>query len=612
MKPLRNLTGAFSAATLFVSLCAGQVPVFNISNVAGNGTAGFAGDGSAATGSQLNLPFSVAIAGSNIYIADQANNRIRLISNGNISTFAGSGTSGSSGDGNTATKANMADPTGVATDSAGNLYLSDTVNSEVRKVSGANIAAFAGTAGTPGFAGDGAAATSAQINHPSGLLVDAAGNVYIVDTFNDRIRKVTTDGNIATIAGNGNTGYSGDGGPAIAAALNNPEAIAMDAAGNLYIADAVNNRIRKVTTDGNITTIAGSSSAGGFGGDGGLATKALLNHPRGVAVDGAGNVYIADTFNQRIRVVVPGGIIYTIAGLGIQGYGGDGGPAIQSELNFPTGVTVSGANVYVTDSANHAVRLLTPAPTSPKILSGGVIGASAFGGFPTFAPGSWIEIYGTNLSTTTRSWGSGDFQGVNAPNSLDGVTVTIGNQLALLSYVSPTQVNAQIPSGVGSGPQQLFVSNATGSSAPTGVTVTNTMPGLLAPPQLKIGGKQYVAAFFSDGAYVLPPNAVAGLNSRQAQPGNTIVMYGVGFGAVSPTVKAGQIVQLQNKLQTPVQILFGQTAATLTYQGLAPGSVGLYQFNVIVPNVGANDAAQISLTQGGTAGTQTLYTAVKN
>ena len=612
MKHLRNLTSAFSAATLFVSLCAGQVPIFNISNVAGNGTAGFAGDGSAATGSQLNLPFSVAIAGSNIYIADQVNNRIRLISNGNISTFAGSGTSGSSGDGTTATKANMADPTGVATDSSGNLYLSDTVNSEVRKVSGTNIAAFAGVAGTPGFGGDGAAATSAQINHPSGMLVDTAGNVYIVDTFNDRIRKVTTDGNITTIVGNGNTGYSGDGGPAIAAALNNPEAIAMDAAGNLYIADGVNNRIRKVTTDGNITTIAGSSSAGGFGGDGGLATNALLNHPRGVAVDGAGNVYIADTFNQRIRVVVPGGIIYTIAGLGIQGYGGDGGPAIQSELNFPTGVTVSGANVYVTDSANHAVRLLTPAPNSPKILSGGVIGASAFGGFPTFAPGSWIEIYGTNLSTTTRSWGSSDFQGVNAPNVLDGVSVTIGSQLAFLSYVSPTQVNAQIPSGVGSGPQQMFVSNATGSSAPYGVTVTNTMPGLLAPPQLKIGGKQYVAAFFSDGAYVLPPNAVAGLNSRQAKPGDTIVLYGVGFGAVSPTAKAGQIVQLQNKLQTPVQILFGQTAATLSYQGLAPGSVGLYQFNVIVPNVGANDAAQISLTQGGTPGAQTLYTAVKN
>lgn len=266
MKQLRNLTGAFSAATLFVSLCAGQAPpVFNISNVAGNGTAGFAGDGAAATSAQLNLPFSVAVAGSNIYIADQANNRIRLVSNGNISTFAGTGTSGSSGDGAAATKANMANPTGVATDSAGNVYLSDTVNAEVRKVvSSGNINQFAGTAGAPGFFGDGAAANLAEVSQPSGLAVDLAGNVYIADTFNDRIRKVTTDGNIATIAGNGGTGYTGDGGPAIAASLNNPEAVAIDSAGNLYIADSINNRIRKVTTNGNIITIAGSSSAGGY------------------------------------------------------------------------------------------------------------------------------------------------------------------------------------------------------------------------------------------------------------------------------------------------------------------------------------------------------------
>jgi uncharacterized protein (TIGR03437 family) len=505
----------------------------------------------------------------------------------------------------------MANPTGVATDSSGNVYLSDTVNSEVRKVAGANINQFAGIAGTPGFSGDGAAATLAQVNHPSGLLVDSAGNVYIVDTFNDRIRKVTTDGNIATFVGNGNTGYTGDGGPAIAASLNNPEAIAMDSAGNIYIADGVNNRIRKVTKDGNIATIAGSSSAGGYAGDGGPAISALLNHPRGVAVDGAGNVYIADTFNQRIRVVVPSGLIYTIAGLGIQGYGGDGGPALLAEFNFPTGVTVSGANVYVTDSSNHAVRVLTPAPQGPTILSGGVVGASAFGGFSTVAPGSWIEIYGNNLSTVTRSWNAGDFSGINAPQSLGNVSVAIGNQSAFVSYISPTQVNVQVPSGVGTGPQQVFVSNITTTSAPIGITVNNTMPGLLAPPQLKVGGNQYVAAFFSDGTYVMPPNAVAGLASRQAKPGDTIVLYGVGFGPVSPTAKAGQIVQLQNKLQTPVQILFGQTPAVVSYQGLAPGLVGLYQFNVVVPSVADNDLTQFSLSQGGVPASQTLYTAVK-
>jgi uncharacterized protein (TIGR03437 family) len=156
------------------------------------------------------------------------------------------------------------------------------------------------------------------------------------------------------------------------------------------------------------------------------------------------------------------------------------------------------------------------------------------------------------------------------------------------------------------------VSNVTTTSSPVGINITNTMPGLLAPAQLKVGGKQYVAAFFSDGTYVMPPNAVAGVASRQAKPGDTIVLYGVGFGPVSPTSKAGQIVQLQNKLQTPVQILFGQTPAVVSYQGLAPGLVGLYQFNVVVPSVADNDLTQFSLSQGGVPATQTLYTAVKN
>lgn len=612
MKQLRNLTGAFVAATLFVSVCAGQAPSFNISNVAGNGTAGFGGDGSAATSAQLNIPYSVAISGSNVYIADQVNNRIRLISGGNISTVAGSGTSGSAGDGSKAINALMASPTGVAVDSSGNFYISDTVNSEVRKVVAGVINAFAGTAGTPGFGGDGAAATSAAISQPSGLVLDSAGNLYIADTFNDRIRKVTTDGNIATLAGSGSTGFSGDGGPALSAALYNPVALAIDAAGNIYIADEVNNRIRKVTTDGMIHTIAGSSTAGGYSGDGGLAVNAMLNHPRGVAVDGAGDVYIADSFNQRIRVVLPNGIIYTIAGLGIQGYGGDGGPALLAEFNYPTGVAVSGANVYVVDSANSAVRLLTPAPAGPSILFGGVVSASAYGGFSTVAPGSWVEIYGTNLSTVTRGWTAGDFSGVNAPKSLNGVSVTIDGQLAFVSYVSPTQVNAQIPGSVGTGPQQLFVYNGSGVTQPVGITIANTAPGLLAPAQLKIGGNQYVAAFFSDGSYVLPPNSVSGLTSRLAKPGDTIVLYGIGFGPVAPVANPGQIVQLLNKLDTPVQILFGQTAVTPTYQGLAPGSVGLYQFNVVVPSVPANALTPFTFSQGGVGGTQTLYVGISN
>lgn len=612
MKLLRNLTGALLAATLSVSLCEGQAPSFTISNFAGNGTPGFSGDGSAATGAQLNTPFAVAIAGSSVYIADSGNNRIRVVTGGNISTVAGSGTAGNAGDGAKATAALMTNPSGIAVASSGTYYLSDTPNAEVRIVSSGTINIFAGTPGTSGFSGDGAAANLAAIDLPSALLVDSAGNVYIADTANNRIRKVTTDGNINTIAGNGNMGLAGDGGPALSAAFSRPQGLALDAAGNLYIADTDNSRIRKITTDGNIATIAGSDTGGGYSGDGGPAISAVLNHPRGVSVDASGNVYIADTFNQRIRVVLPNGTIYTIAGLGIQGYGGDGGSAIVAELNFPAGVAVSGANVYVTDSGNHAIRLLTPAPGVPTIVSGGAVGASAYGAFQTVAPGSWIEVYGSNLANTTRSWAAGDFNGINAPQFLSGTSVAIGGQLAYVAYVSPTQVNAQVPSSVGTGPQQIFVSNALGSSGPVGINVVTTMPGLLAPTQLKIGGKQYVGAFFADGTYVLPPNSIPGVTSRDAKPGDTIILYGVGFGSVTPSVKAGQMVQTQDRLVTPVQILFGQTAATLAYQGLSPGSVGLYQLNVVVPNVAANDATQITLTQGGVANQQTLYIAVSN
>jgi uncharacterized protein (TIGR03437 family) len=605
MKHLLNLA-------LFAALCAAQAPSYTISNFAGTGASGFTGDGSAATSAQLNTPFAVAVSGSNVYIADQVNNRIRLVSNGSISTFAGSGTSGNSGDGSTATKANMAAPTGVATDSSGNVYFSDTLSASVRKVSGGNVNNFAGTPGTVGFIGDGAAATAAAINYPSGLAIDSSNNVYICDTFNNRIRKVTSDGNINTIAGDGDQGFVGDEGPATAAAFYNPEGIAVDAQGNIYIADGTNNRIRKITTDGIIHSIAGSSTTGGFAGDGGPATKALLNHPRGVAVDGAGNVYFADSFNNRIRMITPGGIIYTIAGTGAAGYAGDGGPAILAQLKFPTGVTVSGANLYVVDSDNHAVRLLTPSPTSPNISPGGVIGATAYGGSAIIAPGSWIEIYGSNLSTTTRPWNTGDFNGFNAPTSLDGVSVTIGGQPAFVAYVSPNQVNVQVPSTVGAGPQQIVITNSTGSSGGYGVTVNPTQPGLLAPAQFVIGGKQYVAAYFADGTSVLPPNSVSGVTSRQAKPGETIVLYGVGLGPVTPVTKAGTITHLLNSVQTPVQILFGQTAGTVTYQGLAPGYVGLYQINVVVPSVGSNDASPISISQGGVTSKQTLFTAIKN
>ena len=597
-------------------------PSFTISTYAGNYTGGFAGDGSAASSAELYSPFSVAVDKSgNVYIADQFNNRVRKVSGGTISTVAGNGTSGYTGDAAAATSAELSDPEGIAIDSAGNLYISDTSNSVVRKVStSGTISTIAGnfTSGA-GYSGDGAAATSANLYHPSGIVVDSKGRIFIADSTNNIVRVVTTDGNINTFAGNygGGAGFTGDGGPATSARLNNPEGLALDSAGNLYIADGNNNRIRKVSaTDGTISTVVGSSTLGGFGGDGGLATKARLNTPKGLAIDSVGNIYIADTYNSRIRVVSPAGVINTVAGYATTGSGGDGQLATTASLYFPSGVAVDtvSKNVYVVDNQNNVVRLLTAIPTLPTVFSNGVVSASAFGTLPGVAPGSWIEIYGTNLSVDARGWGSADFSGVNAPTSLDGTSVMVGGQPAYVDYISTGQVNAQVPSSVTAGSQPVVVTTPYGASSAFTVNVSATQPGVLAPASFVVGGKQYVAALFSDGVtFVAPPGAIPGVTSRQAKPGEVITIYGVGFGMVTPNIPAGQIVQQSNTVAFPVTFSFGGTAAISNYSGLAPTQVGLYQFNVAVPNVANSDLVPLTFTVNSTAvTTQTLYTAVHN
>jgi uncharacterized protein (TIGR03437 family) len=247
---------------------------------------------------------------------------------------------------------------------------------------------------------------------------------------------------------------------------------------------------------------------------------------------------------------------------------------------------------------------------NPSVAAGGVVSASAYGQFPAIAPGTWIEIYGTNLAAHPRMWTGSDFSGANAPTSLDGTSVSIGGQPAFIDYISSGQVNAQVPSNVGTGPQQLIVTTAAGSSTPYTVTVNATQPGLLAP--FNVGGKQYVGALFLDGAtYAMPPGAVAGVPSRRAQAGDYLTFYGIGFGSVTPNSPAGQIVAGVNSLTLPFNLFFGQTQAQVTYDGLAPDAVGLYQFNVVVPSVPASDTVPVSFTLGGAAGSQTLYIAVQ-
>jgi sugar lactone lactonase YvrE len=357
-----------------------------IMTVAGNGSRGFSGDGAAATAAGLSDPSSVALDPvGDLYIADRDNNRIRKVAAGSgiITTVAGS-EPGVLSDGVPATSARLGFPLGVAVDSAGNLYIAEDTRIRTVAAGSGIITTVAGNFGSPGFSGDGGAATGAQLTYPEGVALDSAGNLYIADTDNDRIRKVTAgSGIITTVAGIGSPGFSGDGGAATAAQIGPPAGVALDSAGNLYIADYFNHRIRKVTAvSGIITTVAGNGSRGSSG-DGGAATAAQIARPAGVALDSAGNLYIADTDNDRIRKVTAGsGIITTVAGNGSYGFGGDGGVATVAGLSFPCGVALDTAgNFYIADRDSNRVRAVFACVTVPRleltVPSDGVHGVSS-------------------------------------------------------------------------------------------------------------------------------------------------------------------------------------------------------------------------------------------
>ena len=259
-------------------------------------------------------------------------------------------------DGGPAVRAWLRFPNGAAADGSGNLYIADTIHHRIRKVDAAGVISTVAGNGRDGYSGDGGPAVRAQLAEPWGAAADGAGNLYIADTGNNRIRKVDAAGVISTVAGNGEWGYGGDGGPAVRARLASPLDAAADGMGNLYIADAWNNRIRKIDAAGNISTVAGSGRYG-YGGDGGSAVRAQLAEPWSAAVDGMGNLYIADRGNNRIRKVDAAGVISTVAGSGGWGYGGDGGPALQARLLAPSGVAADAAgNFYIADTENNRIR----------------------------------------------------------------------------------------------------------------------------------------------------------------------------------------------------------------------------------------------------------------
>ena len=536
-----------------------------------------------AKGSRLYWPGGVAVDGvGNLYVADSFNHRIRRVDpSGTITTIAGTGERGFSGDGGPAVAAQLRRPEGVAVDAAGNLYIADRYNNRIRRVDPfGTITTIAGT-GEYGFSGDGGPAVAARLRLPYGITADTAGNLYIADTFNDRIRQIDPSGTITTIAGTGLSGFSGDNGPAIQARLYRPGGVAVDAAGNLYIADSYNNRIRRVDPFGTITTIAGTGEYG-FSGDGGPAVAARLRLPYGIIVDTAGNLYIADSYNNRIRRVDPSRVITTIAGTGEYGFSGDGGPAVEAQLAYPLGLAVDAAgNLYVADSRNHRIRILTrtrapitlPRPTN---LTARAVSSSRIDlrwwdnsnnetGFRVQRQvdnsGDWVQV-GTTPANVTIFFDMGLLPGtayryrVRAFNYTQSSAFS-NEAVATTLVVPPLTFSGFVPRG-----------------GPVGTRVTLTGTGFLGATEVRfngVGASEFEVLSPTSLRAVVPPEATSG-------PISVVTPNGMGVSTADFTVTNSGIL---SRLFVPIVLRLGGQAGsfytselTLTNRGSQQAAIG--------------------------------------
>jgi uncharacterized protein (TIGR03437 family) len=570
-----------------------------ITTVAGNGTCcAPPGDGGPATSAQLEGAGAVAVdAAGNVFIADSWNFRVRKVSpDGIINTVAGVGNHGPpppSGDGGPATAVQLGQPLGVTVDAGGNLFIVES--SQIRKVSPDGIIHTVqggdGNAITEDAAGNlftaGLAISKVSLNGTVtrvasvggfgtpgvggyGIAVDATANLFVGS--GGVVSKISPSGEVSTVAGGGKN-VPGDGGLAIDAQLNNVTGVLLDSAGNVFLSETYGQRVRKVFADGTITTVAGNGTAG-FSGDGGPATSAQLGGPDGLALDTAGNLYIADVYNNRVRMVTPDGIISTIAGTTSSppgGYSGDGGPAVNAQLRYPWSVAVDKqGNVYVADTFNGLVRVLRPTHT-PVLISSVVDAASQKVG--PVSPGKVVLIRGAGLGppqlvqnqTSTGKVGT----------QVAGTTVSVNGIAAPVLYASASQVAAVVPYAVVGTNGQVTVAYQGQTSPGFSITVALSAPDIFTTDQT--GAGQIAAVNAADGTVNSATNP--------AKVGAYISIYATGEGQTSPSGMDGKLgAPAPPKPLLPVSITIGGVPATVQYAGGVPGQIaGLMQINIQIP-----------------------------
>ncbi len=570
-----------------------------------------------------------------LFIAD--GHRVRLISSaGYLSTFAGDGTFGFHGDGGLAMSAVLNGPAGVAVDTLGNIYIADSLNQRVRKVTANGIIATVAGTGVAADSGDGLPPTSTALDAPQGLFLDTTGALWIDEYFGERVRRLTSGGTILTMVGSGAAGFNGDSRPAISAQLQAPGEAAVDAAGNLYIADSGNNRIRKVTPSGIISTVAGSGSPG-FSGDGGQATYAQLNLPRGVAVDNAGNLYIADTNNNCVRMVQPGGLIATvaggnvnplslpgsvmvgsdqniyiadtgnhrivmltpagdlstIAGTGAAGFSGDGGGSLAAQFNNPAALAMDTAGaIYVADSGNNRIRKLSlntgggAAAPATLVESPGLMNAASLQSGPV-APGEIVSIFASGLGPATAVAGVFDANGLLG-NLISETQVLFDGRAAPMLLAEQGQINAQVPYEVATlSSTHIQVYFAGTVVVDVIAPVAAAAPGLFAVS----GATGQALAFNQDGS----PNG----QTNPAGSGSIVTLFSTGEGQTNPAGVDGQ--SSTNPYPQPVGqlvVLVGGRPSPILFAAEAPGQAGVLQLNVQIPGIVASGAVPVALMVG--------------